>query len=78
MHGAIRPDQLHVTSARIGSIPGTHEVLFDSPHDAIELTHRMKNRAALASGAVIAAEWLGTKKGIFTFDDVIASLGSHA
>ncbi len=73
-HGAIRPDQLHVTSSRVGTVAGRHDILIDSEFDAIELRHTIKQRSALASGAVLAAEWLGTKKGVYTFDDVLQTL----
>lgn len=70
--GPIKPEQLHVTSERIGSVFGTHRVLFDSDADSIELVHTAKNRSGFALGALLAAEWLRGKQGIFTMDDVIA------
>ncbi len=76
-HGTIRPEQLHVSSTRVGSVIGKHEVLFDSALDSIEITHTVKQRSALASGAILAAEWLDSKKGIYTFDDVLQTLTSH-
>ena len=69
--GPIGPEQLHISSARVGAVTGTHAVLFDSDADAIELTHTAKNRSGFALGAVVAAEWLQGKKGIFTMADVI-------
>jgi 4-hydroxy-tetrahydrodipicolinate reductase len=47
-----------VSSTRVGSVPGTHTVFFDSPADTIELTHRARNREGFASGAVRALERL--------------------
>jgi 4-hydroxy-tetrahydrodipicolinate reductase len=73
-HKQIKPDQLHITSTRIGNVVGIHEVLFDSEADSIELIHRAKNRHGFALGALIAAEWLKGKKGIFTMKDVLSSL----
>jgi len=70
----IKPEQLHITSTRLGSIVGTHQVLFDSDGDTIELVHTAKNRTGFALGALIAAEWLKDKKGIFTMKDVITSI----
>jgi 4-hydroxy-tetrahydrodipicolinate reductase len=70
-HGQIKPHQLHVTSTRIGSVTGTHTVLFDSECDSIELVHRAKGRRGFALGAVVAAEWLKGKKGFYTMRDVI-------
>ncbi len=71
-HGMIDPRILHITSGRIGHVVGTHEVHFDSAADSIELVHRAKNRRGFAIGALLAAAWLKDKKGVFTFDDVIA------
>lgn len=50
--------QLHVSSTRCGSVPGTHTVFFDSAFDTIELTHRARSRAGFAAGAVHALERL--------------------
>ena len=69
-------NELHYASVRVGSVPGTHSLLFDSPADTIEITHTARNREGLASGAVLAAEWLVAKKrtGVFTVDDALADL----
>jgi 4-hydroxy-tetrahydrodipicolinate reductase len=69
--GKIRPEQLQVTSGRIGSVVGIHSVTFDSTADSIEIVHTAKNRTGFALGAVIAAEWIKDKQGIFTFDEVL-------
>jgi len=75
------PDELHLASLRVGSVPGTHSVYFDSAADQIELTHTARNREGFAMGAVRAIEWLarldtaGSKRlGVFTMDDVFAEL----
>ena len=73
-HHALQAGQLHVTSSRVGNVPGTHKILFDSPADSIELIHTAKNRTGFALGALIAAKWLRGKKGMFTMKDVMASL----
>jgi 4-hydroxy-tetrahydrodipicolinate reductase len=52
----ILPEELHTTSTRGGSIPGTHCVYFDSLFDTIEITHRARTREGFALGAVLAAE----------------------
>jgi 4-hydroxy-tetrahydrodipicolinate reductase len=70
--GKIRPEQLHVTSGRHGTVVGKHIVTFDSAADSIEILHTAKNRTGFALGAVVAAEWIKGKKGMFTFDDVLA------
>jgi len=70
-HGQIKPHQLHVASSRVGSVPGTHAVVFDSEADQIELVHTARNRSGFALGAVVAAEWLKGKHGFYTMRDVI-------
>lgn len=57
----IEPDELHFSSTRGGSIPGTHSVYFDSPFDTIEITHTARTREGFALGAVLAAERLQDK-----------------
>jgi 4-hydroxy-tetrahydrodipicolinate reductase len=69
----IEPHELHFSSVRCGSIPGTHTVQFDSTADSITLTHQARTRNGFASGAVTAAEWLQGKKGFFSFDKIIDS-----
>lgn len=73
-HSKIKPEQLHVVSTRVGNVFGQHTVVLDSDADNIELTHRAKNRRGFALGALIAAEWLKGKRGVFTMKDVITSL----
>ena len=64
-HERPKSEQLHVSSTRCGSIPGTHTVFFDSPADTIEITHRARSREGFAMGAVHALERLsdGIKNG---------------
>ncbi len=69
--GKIAPNQLHVTSTRVGSIPGTHTIGFDCFADTIELTHTARTRSGFALGAVMAAEWLHGKTGFYTIDDLM-------
>jgi 4-hydroxy-tetrahydrodipicolinate reductase len=61
-----------VSSLRVGSIPGTHEVGFDGPSDTITLTHTVRDRAVFARGALEAARWLVGKHGWFTMRDLLA------
>ena len=77
-HQRPSPEQLHVSSTRIGSVPGTHKVYFDSPFDTIELTHTVRSREGLALGAVRALEWHSKvekeKKlpcGMYTMNDML-------
>lgn len=74
---AIAGDELHVAAVRGGEDPGTHTLVFDSPDDTIELTHRARGRAALAAGALRSAAWLTAeprKTGIYGIDDLIDDL----
>lgn len=63
--GRPKKEQLQVASTRVGSVPGTHTVYFDSVADTIELTHTARSREGFALGAVVAAEWManGLKSG---------------
>ena len=73
-HAKIRPEQLHVGSSRAGAVVGTHTVTFDSAADSIELKHTAKNRAGLAIGALLAAEWIKGKHGLFTIDNMMEDI----
>ncbi|WDF58998.1 4-hydroxy-tetrahydrodipicolinate reductase [Flavobacterium sp. KACC 22758] len=64
-------NQIHIEAKRIGEVPGTHTVNYDSVIDSIEIKHTAHNREGFALGAVIAAEWLAGKQGIFTMKDVL-------
>lgn len=63
--------QIHIEAKRIGDVPGTHTVTYDSIVDSIELKHTAHNREGFALGAVIAAEWLAGKTGIYSMKDVL-------
>ncbi|MEZ0129021.1 4-hydroxy-tetrahydrodipicolinate reductase [Flavobacterium sp. LBUM151] len=64
-------DEIHIEAKRIGDVPGTHTVTYNSIVDSIELKHTAHNREGFALGAVIAAEWLAGKKGIYSMKDVL-------
>ena len=66
--------EVETASVRVGSIPGTHTVLFDSPFDTITLSHEARSREGFAKGAVEAAEWLYGKKGFYTINDYIEEI----
>ncbi|MBK7710361.1 MAG: 4-hydroxy-tetrahydrodipicolinate reductase [Bacteroidales bacterium] len=66
-----RENCIPVKSLREGSVPGTHIVTWDSEIDTISLKHEAKNRKGLAFGAVVAAEFIRSRKGIFTMNDVM-------
>jgi len=63
--------ELPVTSIRTGSVPGTHELLFDAPFEQIILRHEARDRRVFADGALRAAAWLKGKQGVFTMRDVL-------
>lgn len=65
------PNILHIESIREGEIPGTHEVYYQSAIDEILIRHTAHNRKGFATGAIIAAEWILGKKGIFTMNDFL-------
>lgn len=65
------PNEIHIEALRIGAVPGTHTVTYNSPIDAIEIKHTAHNREGFALGAVIAAEWIVGKQGVFTMKDVL-------
>lgn len=65
-----KPDQLLIESHRIEEVPGTHTVIYSSEIDEIEFKHTAHSRAGFALGAVLSAEWLYTKTGFFTIDDM--------
>ena len=67
----IAPDEIHFSSSRGGSIPGTHLVMFDSPVDTIEIRHTARGREGFAAGAVMAAEFIQGKTGFYTIDDLM-------
>lgn len=69
-----RVKNLPFSSVRVGSIPGTHTVLFDSPCDTISITHEARNREGFAKGAVMGAEWLKGKSGFYTFNDCMQEI----
>jgi 4-hydroxy-tetrahydrodipicolinate reductase len=73
-HRKIEPDELHVSSTRLGSVPGTHVVTADSPADTIEVIHRARSRRGFALGAVRGAEWVVTRRGLFDVSDFMDSV----
>jgi 4-hydroxy-tetrahydrodipicolinate reductase len=70
----IEPGELHFSSTRGGSMPGTHSVYFDSPFDTIEITHTARTRDGFAIWAVICAEWLVDKRWYFEISDFTDSM----
>lgn len=64
-------ETLFIKDVREGEIPGTHIIKYTSAIDDIEIMHKAHNRKGFALGAVIAAEYIKGKKGIFTMNDLI-------
>ena len=64
-------DKLNISSIREGEVPGTHTIKYTSSIDEISLKHQSFGRKGFALGAVVAAEWLADKKGIYSMNDVL-------
>jgi 4-hydroxy-tetrahydrodipicolinate reductase len=64
-----------ITSVRVGSVPGTHEVILDAPFEQIRLVHEARDRRVFADGALAAARWLSTQtsSALYTMRDVVAA-----
>lgn len=65
------PEILPIISKREDPAPGTHSIIYSSPIDDIEIIHTAHNRNGFALGAVLAAEYICNKKGIFNMKDVL-------
>jgi 4-hydroxy-tetrahydrodipicolinate reductase len=74
LEGALPDDSFHIAAVRAGGIVGDHTVGFDSGGDEIVLEHRARTRRGFALGAVLAAEWISTRTGFHSFDDVLDDL----
>jgi 4-hydroxy-tetrahydrodipicolinate reductase len=64
-----------ITSVRTGSVPGIHELVFDAQFEQIRLVHTARDRRVFAEGALLAAQWLVGRRGIFTLRDVLTDKG---
>ncbi len=65
------PDELVIKAERIPKVPGTHTITYTSAVDCIEIKHEANNREGFALGAVVAAEWILGKKGVYSMKDVL-------
>ena len=70
-HTTNNPTELGIESLRIDPAPGTHSISYTSDIDSIEIIHTAHSRIGFASGAVVAAEFIFGKQGIFTMKDVL-------
>lgn len=66
-----KPNELGITAKRIENVPGTHEISYTCDIDTIEIKHTAHSRQGFALGAVVAAEYVCDKKGVFTMKDVL-------
>ena len=69
---ATQPSEIGIRSFRIDMVPGTHVIRYYSTIDDIELKHTAHSRDGFAQGAVLAAEWLKGKTGVFNMNDLLA------
>lgn len=69
--GPVDPASLYITSTRVGSVIGEHQLIADSEADSIALTHHAKGRQGFVEGALLAAQWIYDKRGFFTLEDMI-------
>lgn len=70
----IEADEIHISSTRGGSIPGTHSVTFDSEVDTIELKHTARGREGFAAGAVAAAAWIKHRSGFYGIENMMKEI----
>lgn len=68
-HDVLDSNELHISSLRVGTVFGEHSVIFDSDNDTIELKHTAKSRAGFALGALLAAQWITGRPGMFSFSE---------
>ena len=71
LDSSLDDDNLPIIASRESEIPGNHEVVYQSSIDELTISHKAKNRDGFATGAIIAAEFLIDKKGLFTMKDII-------
>src|SRR5690606_27758328 len=66
-----KANEIQIVAKRIDTVPGTHTVSYESDIDSISMTHTANSREGFALGAVVAAEWIVGKQGVFTMKDVL-------
>jgi len=64
-----------ITSIRVGSVPGTHELVVDGAFEQVRLVHEARDRRVFALGALAAARWVVGRTGVFSLDDMLATPG---
>ena len=73
LHSENLDEELNIDTKRIGNITGTHSVNYRSETDSISIKHEAHSRDGFALGAIIAAEWIISRIGVFTMHDVLSS-----
>ncbi len=70
-NATLNENSIHIRSKRIEETPGTHSIIYSSLIDSIEIKHTAHSRDGFAQGALLAAEWLQNKKGVYSMKDVL-------
>lgn len=70
--------EVAISSVRVGSVPGTHEIILDAPFEQIRLVHEARDRRVFADGALTAARWLAATRApaVYTMRDVLSGVAS--
>ena len=71
LDGGSSEENIPITAIRTPNVPGTHTISYNSNIDSIDIKHTAHSRKGFALGAVVAAEWLVDKKGVFSMKDVL-------
>lgn len=74
LNGLDEPGSIPIISHRLENVPGTHKVAYSSPVDDIEIIHTAHNRDGFALGAVLAAEYIKGREGVFSMKDVLVGM----
>ncbi|MEK6612288.1 MAG: dihydrodipicolinate reductase C-terminal domain-containing protein [Gemmatimonadota bacterium] len=67
-----------ITSVRVGHVPGTHELILDGAFEQLRLVHESRDRRVFALGALVAAQWVTGRRGVFSLDDVVSPAGGSS
>jgi 4-hydroxy-tetrahydrodipicolinate reductase len=70
----VDPGVLQLSVARVGEVPGIHEVVIESADDSILLRHEARGRKGFARGAIVGAEWLRGRTGIYTMEEFMEDI----
>lgn len=71
LHDTSNASLLPIMAHRVENVPGTHKITYESPVDSLEIIHTAHNREGFALGAVLAAEYICGRSGVFTMQDVL-------